>query len=161
MAASTESGEWWRGELELDWRLLTAPLPLLRRSCPPPSLGDIVFNDKAKRKKLTSIVNPEIAKVLGMAFVGHFIRGTPVLVLDVPLLFETGINQFCTEVMTVHLDESTQLKRLMARDNAGEADAKARIASQVSWATAPPRRERPPTPIPNPIPNPIPTPTSK
>ena len=106
---------------------------------PLPSLGDIVFNDKAKRKTLTSIVNPEIAKVLGMAFVSHFVRGTPVLVLDVPLLFETGINQFCSEVMTVYLDESTQLKRLMARDTAGEADATARIASQVrraGWACA-------------------------
>ena len=104
-----------------------APAPLL----PPPSLGDIVFNDKAKRKKLTSIVNPEIAKVLGLTVLGHFVRGTPVLVLDVPLLFETGMHNFCAEVITVHLDEKSQLERLTARDNAGEKDAKARIASQV------------------------------
>ena len=63
---------------------------------------------------------------------GHFMRGTPVVVLDVPLLFETGMHNFCTEIMTVYLDDKTQLRRLMARDNAGEADAKARIASQVS-----------------------------
>ena len=32
--------------------------------------------------------------------------------------------------MTVYLDDRTQLKRLVARDGAGEADAKARIAAQ-------------------------------
>ena len=48
-----------------------------------------MFNDKAK-ENVTSIVNPEIAKVLGSAVVSHCSR-TPVLVLDVPLLFGVSL----------------------------------------------------------------------
>jgi dephospho-CoA kinase len=61
-----------------------------------------------------------------------------VVVLMVPLLFEAGLDGLCSEVWLVDCDEDQQLQRLMARDGAGEADARARIAAQ--WPLA---RKRP------------------
>ena len=93
-------------------------------------LGDIVFHDRAKRQKLNQVLQPWIALRLLWALVYEFSVGTAVLVVDAPLLFETGLHRICSVVLVVSVDPQTQLERLMARDNAGEADARARIAAQ-------------------------------
>ena len=56
----------------------------------------------------------------------------------VPLLFEAGLEGLCSEVWLVDCPEAEQLRRLMARDGLGEAEARARIAAQ--W---PLERKRP------------------
>ena len=50
--------------------------------------------------------------------------------LDFPLLFESGMDRICYEVLCVHVDEDTQRLRLEARDAAGAEDARQRIAAQ-------------------------------
>ena len=52
-------------------------------------LGEIVFNDVMQRRKLNGIISPYIAKAMAWQCLQHFAIGTPVLVLDVPLLYET------------------------------------------------------------------------
>eukprot|EP01043_Picozoa_sp_COSAG02_P014005 COSAG02_NODE_569_length_20206_cov_5.631223_8_plen_180_part_00 len=52
-------------------------------------LGDIVFNDAVQRRKLNGIISPYIAKMMAWECLKHFAVGTAVLVLDVPLLYET------------------------------------------------------------------------
>ena len=93
-------------------------------------LGEIVFNDRTMRQKLTKIMQPGIALRLLGALLYEFAVGTDVVVIDAPLLFESGLHRICSVVVVVSVDPQTQLQRLMARDRAGEADAKARIASQ-------------------------------
>ena len=52
-------------------------------------------------------------------------------VVDVPLLFEGGLDRFTSMNITVVSDPDTQRRRLMARDKSERAAADARIAAQV------------------------------
>ena len=55
-----------------------------------------------------------------------------VLVLEVPLLFETGWDKLVDQVWLVEVDEEIQLKRLMERSKLSEEEAVMRIRSQMS-----------------------------
>mmetsp|Transcript_16860 Transcript_16860/g.25189 ORF Transcript_16860/g.25189 Transcript_16860/m.25189 type:complete len:239 (+) Transcript_16860:20-736(+) len=80
-------------------------------------LGRLVFNDRAQRKKLEKITHPKIAFQMIKAIVVAFFQAKPVLILDVPLLYESKFwAYFCTKVMVVHCEESTQMKRLLNRE---------------------------------------------
>ena len=54
----------------------------------------------------------------------------PVVVLVIPLLFEAGLEELCSEVWLVDCDAEQQLQRLMRRDCLNKADARARISAQ-------------------------------
>lgn len=58
-------------------------------------LGEVVFNDPVQRRKLNGIISPYIAKMMAWQCLKHFAVGTPVLVLDVPLLYETVPTILC------------------------------------------------------------------
>ncbi|MGB5133582.1 MAG: dephospho-CoA kinase, partial [Prochlorococcaceae cyanobacterium] len=100
------------------------------------ALGAIVFADAAERQWLERLVHP----IVRARFEAELQRlaAAPVVVLMVPLLFEAGLEELCSEVWLVDCDENQQLQRLMARDGLSEADARARIAAQ--WPLA---RKRP------------------
>lgn len=93
-------------------------------------LGAVVFSDESARRRLGGIMNPAIAWTLGVSLLSHFARGTAIVVLDVPLLYETGMDKICDVVIAVVVSPSTQLARLSKRDAAGETDARQRIAAQ-------------------------------
>jgi len=92
------------------------------------ALGAIVFADAEERQWLERLVHP----VVRARFEAELQRlaAAPVVVLMIPLLFEAGLEELCSEVWLVDCDESQQLQRLMARDGLSEADARARIAAQ-------------------------------
>ena len=52
-------------------------------------LGDIIFNDVEKRKKLNAITHPEIYKEIYWQTFKYFLQGHQFIVMDLPLLFET------------------------------------------------------------------------
>jgi len=57
-----------------------------------------------------------------------------VVILDVPLLIESGMQDGFSDVVLVYITEEMQVKRLMGRDGLSEKDAFARIRSQMSIA---------------------------
>jgi dephospho-CoA kinase len=99
------------------------------------ALGAIVFAEPARRKRLEEITHPAIAarqqRILSVldeeAFEG-------IVIWDVALLFETGGVAKMDRVVVVSTDTETELARLMARDGMAEADARARMASQMPVA---------------------------
>ncbi len=99
------------------------------------ALGAIVFAEPARRKRLEEITHPAIAarqqRILSVldeeAFEG-------IVIWDVALLFETGGVAKVDRVVVVYADAETELARLIARDGMTEADARARIASQMPVA---------------------------
>jgi dephospho-CoA kinase len=96
------------------------------------ALGRIVFADRAERRWLEQLVHP----LVHARFLTELQRlaDAPAVVLMIPLLFEAGLEELCSEVWLVDCDDQQQLERLMARDQLGEADARARLAAQ--WPLA-------------------------
>ena len=61
--------------------------------------------------------------------------GASVVILDVPLLFETGMDALCDETWALYLDSrEKQIDRIVARDGLSPEDAAARIDSQMPMA---------------------------
>lgn len=96
-------------------------------------LGDLVFNDPALRQELNSIVHPRVGQELTRR-TAEIKRRQPgaVLVYDVPLLIEVGMQNAVDLVVLVYVSPGIQLKRLRERDYLSEKDALARIGSQLS-----------------------------
>lgn len=61
----------------------------------------------------------------------HWIRGTPVVIMDIPLLFETKMDRLTHVVVVVWVDRATQETRLTKRDKSTLSQAQARINSQL------------------------------
>jgi dephospho-CoA kinase len=99
------------------------------------ALGAVVFADAAKRRRLEEITHPAIGarqqRILSVldeeAFEG-------VVIWDAALLFEGGGTAKMDRVVVVYADPETERRRLMERDGLSDADARARIGSQMPVA---------------------------
>jgi dephospho-CoA kinase len=100
------------------------------------ALGQIVFHDAQQRAWLEQLVHPIVRARFAQQL--QALAAAPAVVLVVPLLFEAGLQDQCSEVWLVDCDDHQQLARLMARDGLSDGDARARIAAQ--WPLA---RKRP------------------
>ncbi len=95
-------------------------------------LGALIFNDQQKRDQLNQIVHPVIIDQL-IAERDRLIKaGHPLIVLDIPLLYELDLVELVDQVVVVYVTVKNQLARLMARDQLTETEAKQRINSQLS-----------------------------
>nr|GMC97060.1 dephospho-CoA kinase isoform X1 [Ipomoea batatas] len=61
-----------------------------------------------------------------------WMKGCKIIVLDVPLLFESKMDKWTKPIIVVWVDPETQLHRLMTRDGSTQEEAKNRISSQMS-----------------------------
>ncbi|MDK1726534.1 dephospho-CoA kinase [Dellaglioa algida] len=93
-------------------------------------LGKLVFNDGAALEKLNGIIHPAIRKEILAQIQFQRKLGSPVIVLDMPLLFEQNYQIICDAVMVVFVPETTQLKRLINRDGLTSDEAQLRIKAQ-------------------------------
>ncbi len=95
-------------------------------------LAGIVFNDAGARRRLEAMVHPHV-KDATERLLAETRRSRPqaVVILDVPLLFESGMDTGLAEVIVVWVPEAVQVARLIARDRLTEAEALARIRSQM------------------------------
>ncbi len=90
-------------------------------------LGALVFSDPEKLAKLNAITHPAIIREIR----GLIERTTaPLMVLDAPLLFQSGLDDVCTVTVGFLADESIRIHRITERDGLDETGAKNRIASQ-------------------------------
>lgn len=96
-------------------------------------LGEIVFNDPIKLKALNQIVHPRVAERFkdDLQEIRNM-QPDAVVVMDVPLLYETHMERICDVVWVVWVDRETQKYRLMKRNNYSEEEATVRIEAQMS-----------------------------
>ena len=96
------------------------------------ALREIVFAEPAERRWLEGVTHPRIRQRL----IAHLERmqteGAPYVLLVSPLLFESGQSQLVDRCLVVDVPESLQIARTAARDEVGEAQARAIIAAQMS-----------------------------
>ncbi|MGX9135543.1 dephospho-CoA kinase [Rummeliibacillus sp. JY-2-4R] len=94
-------------------------------------LGELIFHDPGKRKQLNDIMHPAIRKEMLRQRDEWLNNGEKHVVMDIPLLFESGLQHFVEKILVVSVNEDTQLTRLMERNHFTEEEAKARITSQL------------------------------
>lgn len=94
-------------------------------------LGGIVFSDEAKRRQLNELLHPIVIEESIDQMNKAREDGYAVCILDVPLLFESGMEKLCDETWLVYVSEEEQIRRILKRDGLDRAAAKARIDSQM------------------------------
>lgn len=95
-------------------------------------LGQIVFNDPDKLRELNQITHWRIAERYKEDL--RIIRKEKpeaIVVMEIPLLYETHAERICDEVWVVWVDRETQMERLMQRDGISREDAIKRIEAQM------------------------------
>jgi dephospho-CoA kinase len=94
-------------------------------------LGAVIFNDEEKRITLNSIVHPAVRDRVESKKEKAKMNGEKVIILDIPLFFESKQQYKVDQSVLVYVDEETQLERLMKRNHYSEEEARARINSQM------------------------------
>ena len=91
-------------------------------------LGQIVFSDPEKRERLNALLHPMILRKMR-----EEIDQTPGIVfMDVPLLFECGMDTWCNEVWCAYVPQKEQIARLRERDGITRKAALQKIRVQMS-----------------------------
>lgn len=96
-------------------------------------LGQIVFEDGAQLKKLNDIMQPAISSAMADKINFWRLQNVPILVLDVPLLFERDYdkNKSVDKIIVVTANEEMQLSRLENRDQLSNMEARNRVKAQL------------------------------
>lgn len=90
-------------------------------------LGGLIFRDSEKRKKLNALIHPRVIKTIE-----EELESTEGLVfVDIPLLYEAGLEYLCDKILVVYASRRTQIARLTERDGIGEEYALLKIEAQM------------------------------
>jgi dephospho-CoA kinase len=94
-------------------------------------LGELVFHDDDARRRLNSIVHPLVRDWMALRTAEAAERGAEVVVQDVPLLFENGLERLFSTVVLVYAPEEVQVERLVSGRGITPDRARAMIAAQM------------------------------
>ena len=94
-------------------------------------LADIAFRDADARGRLNGIVHPLVREWMADRQRQAAERGDPVVVLDIPLLFESRGAAALQTVVLVYAPEEVAIARLVEQRGMSEEQARARIAAQM------------------------------
>jgi dephospho-CoA kinase len=115
-------------------------VPLIERAFPGATsagkvdrarLAAMVLGDDQAIARLEAIVHPLVAKVRDRFLAEAQARGAPVVVLDVPLLYETGGERGCDAVVVVSAPPEVQRQRALERPGMTEEKFAALLAKQM------------------------------
>ena len=95
-------------------------------------LAGLIYSDENARKTLNNLtfkfvvdeINKRVAKIK------KYDKSIRYIIIDAPLLFESGIDSDCDVVISLIADEILKVKRICKRDNIDEATAKSRLNIQ-------------------------------
>lgn len=93
-------------------------------------LKEIVFSNKEKLKELNNLIHPKVVNEFKK--IKESSNKNDIIIFDVPLLFETGMDKMCEKIILVFVDKDTQIKRMIERDNIDKKLAEKIINSQMS-----------------------------
>lgn len=79
------------------------------------ALGDRVFGDPQALARLEAILHPLVRRAARTFLQRQARRGKPLVVLDIPLLFETGGETLCDAVVLVSAPARVQAARVLSR----------------------------------------------
>ena len=97
-------------------------------------LGECVFSDTRNIKKLNAIIHPQVIKAVKKKMATYRkTKAVKAVILDVPLLIESGMHKLCDVVIIVKSSLKAQTARLKSRGFAPKEIQK-RLSVQMSFA---------------------------
>jgi dephospho-CoA kinase len=93
-----------------------------------------VFSDAAARRRLNAATHLPIAVALAARLLSAWLRCVPVVVVDVPLLFESGMWRLTWPNVVVAAPAAAQAARLAARDGLDAPAVAARLSALMGDA---------------------------
>lgn len=97
-------------------------------------LAEIVFQNEEDRQKLNDVMHPMIMERVKEKIEVCRKMGALVVVLDVPLLFEVGVDKLADVTICASSPQEVQIRRLRTRSGLNEEQSMHRIRSQMPLA---------------------------
>lgn len=97
-------------------------------------MRELVFsgnNSESNRMRLNEITHAFVWSETEKRIEKYSLEGYRAVILDVPLMFESGFDKKCDVLIAVLADDTIRVARIIARDGITEEQAKARISSQL------------------------------
>ena len=102
-------------------------------------LSKKIFESKNERKKLERIIHPLVKKER-TSFLKQYDKCV-VVGLDIPLLYETGMDKECDYIFLVHTTKKNQKRRVLIRPNMTEK--KFELINNSQWSFEKKEKEKP------------------
>lgn len=97
------------------------------------ALARHIFTQPGAREKLEKILHPWIARELQEQISQLETRGEPLIVVEVPLLFELGLEHLYDKIIVVSADAECRKQRLARRDSRTPDEVAGILAAQKKW----------------------------
>lgn len=99
-------------------------------------LGEVIFNEEAKRKVLNDITHPRILDELSERIERNRLEGKDAVIIEAALIVEKGgsLREIIDALIVVSSDRESRIKRLGSRSGYTRQEALSRINSQMSSA---------------------------
>ena len=94
-------------------------------------IGQIAFKDPKEKRWLDETAHPVIREAMQQELARAEAAGEPCVILDIPLLFETGWQEHVDETWLIAVPEPLQLARLQSRNGYSREEAEQRIDAQM------------------------------
>ncbi|MBV9525134.1 MAG: dephospho-CoA kinase, partial [Candidatus Dormibacteraeota bacterium] len=94
-------------------------------------LGALVFDDPDARRDLERITHARIAELMQQRIAEAFARDAPVVVVDIPLLYEAKREDMFEGVLLVYAPRDVQMRRMGERNGLSADDAAKRLEAQL------------------------------
>lgn len=95
-------------------------------------LGEIVFNNPEALARLNRIMHPRMYRMMAERLEAYRRQGVPLVVLEAAVLLEAGWTPLVDQVWVTQVSEETAIRRLVDRNGFSEAQARARVRSQLT-----------------------------
>ena len=97
-------------------------------------MAQLVFQDAGARQKLNAIVHPQVGLEIARRLQGLATQGVNLVMVEVPLLYEAGLEKNFDVVIVVDVGKKEQIARLSARDGRPAREAEGILKAQ--WPLA-------------------------
>jgi dephospho-CoA kinase len=97
-------------------------------------LAQRIFTDPEARGAVNALIHPLVAQELQSKIADLEDRGVALVLVEVPLLFETGREKSFDQVIVVTVPEAEQIRRLKSRDQRGDEEIQGIL--QAQWPLA-------------------------
>ncbi len=94
------------------------------------ALALIVFQDETERKFLESVIHPHVKEEIEKRVAKLAKEGHPIVLVEVPLLYEAGWQELFDAVIVVRCDEAQEIARCREKFGFDEEETRARLAAQ-------------------------------